>query len=204
MAVSVTESVQVTVLMGCAHATLTAPTNPPLSFSDLQLEIFESGQWTYDASLLFDIDTLLDCAPQVTWWSEKDGAAFDFLDLAVFTEMPASGLTAATVDIYTEDVSKAGIYVISYSVRLDNYPQSIEYHNSYAFTVTIIDTCTTQVITVTQPPALPIYYYGDPEIIIDFSGNIQSTKSSQCFNKYSVNLVDPVTLVDIGGGINSI
>jgi len=28
--------------------------------------------------------------------------------------------------------------------------------------VTIIDVCTTQVVTVTQPPALPLYYYGDP------------------------------------------
>lgn len=62
---------------------------------------------------MFDIDTLQDCAPySVYWYSEKDGASFTVLDNTVFTEGPAS------VDIYTENGTKAGIYHIEYSVYL--------------------------------------------------------------------------------------
>ena len=93
--------------------------------------------WSF--SELFKVATEVDCGPiSVDFYNAADMNSP--LDVTIFDDQRNALIPNSFTVLQTQDVTKAGIYPISYRTYFTNYPANFV-DNLLAFTVTIIDPC---------------------------------------------------------------
>ena len=111
----------------------------------------------------------------------KDGGAVEALDASVFTVVPQCFQT------YTTDASKAGVYEITYTAELMDYPGATPFINSAVFKVNIVDACGPAASLVIIPPSslgsTSQYYYTGQWMSHDVS-NYFATSNPNCPVRY--------------------
>ena len=154
-------SFNVDIVVGCPDATLSSPvSNSFISDPDVYYETYaaEHIRLYYSDDNLVSVDSTLHCWPYIfTWEMSKDGGALEPLDPSVFI-LPGNSLKT-----YTTDASKAGVYEITYTVELMDYPSATPFTNSAVFKVNIVDACGPAASLVVIPPSslgsTSQYYY---------------------------------------------
>ena len=127
-------------VLTCEDLTLTLPTvSPftPLSHTYTTFDLQVSVNMPTDASLVL-WNYPITCGAYQFVWKQTFAGVESAIDSSVFTYESS----ARTVNIYSEDGTKAGNYMLSYTVTLDSYPSVVSANSADAFSVNIIDLCT--------------------------------------------------------------
>ena len=134
----------------CPNAAISLLPSPISDDTYVLRDLAQPQTWLYNQ--IFTIDTLVDCGPvSVDFYNAADSS---LLDVTLFDD--TRGATALVNNqfsvLQTQDVTKAGLYLISYKAYHKNYAANFE-EKASAFVITVINPCDAP---VSVTPSIPV------------------------------------------------